>query len=124
MNKLHQTTKKGQAMVELALVLFLFLVIVMAIFDIGRAVYYYTAVQNAAREGARYGSINPNTVGIQNAARSKAIGLAISTSVNITTDTVAVTVSYNFSPATPVLRLFTGSNVLTLRSVALMRIEK
>jgi Flp pilus assembly protein TadG len=124
MNKLHQTTKKGQAMVELALVLFLFLVIVMTIFDIGRAVYYYTAVQNAAREGARYGSINQSTVGIQNAARSKAIGLNISTSVNYTIDTVEVTVTYNFNPATPVLRLFTGSNTLTLRSVALMRIEK
>jgi Flp pilus assembly protein TadG len=124
MKKLHQTTKNGQALVELALVLTLFLIIIMAIFDIGRAVYYYTAVQNAAREGARYGSITPNAVGIQNAARSKAIGLNISTSVNITTDTVEVTVTYDFNPATPVLRLFTGSNVLTLRSVALMRIEK
>ncbi len=124
MKKLHQTTKTGQALVEFALVLILFLVIVWAIFDIGRAVYYYTAVQNAAREGARYGSINQNTVEIQNAARSKAIGLNISTSVSYTTDTVAVTVTYNFRPATPVLRLFTGSNVITLRSRSLMSIEK
>ncbi len=124
MKKLHQTTKTGQALVEFALVLILFLVIVWAIFDIGRAVYYYTAVQNAAREGARYGSINQNTAEIQNAARSKAIGLNINTTVNFTDDTVEVIVTYNFHPATPVLAIFTGSNVFTLRSKSIMSIEK
>ena len=124
MKNLRRRPNSGQAMVELALVLTVFLVIVMAIFDIGRAVYYYTAVQNAAREGARYGSINPNAVGIQNAARSKAIGLNISTSVVINTDTVAVTVTYNFRPATPVLWLVNRSNVFTLSSKAVMRVEK
>ena len=124
MMRLRRKPNSGQAMVELALTLTLFLVIILAIFDIGRAVYYYTAVQNAAREGARYGSIHQNTVGIQNAARSKAIGLNINTSVNFTTDTVEVTVTYDFKPATPVLWLVNGSNVFTLSSKAIMGIEK
>ncbi len=44
--------KHGQSLVEFAILLPVFLLIVVVIFDLGRAVYYYSVIFNAAREGA------------------------------------------------------------------------
>lgn len=43
----------GQSLVEFALILPLFVLLVIGIFDIGRAFFAYIAISNAAREGAR-----------------------------------------------------------------------
>jgi len=43
----------GQSLIEFALLLPLFLFIVMALFEIGRAVLYYSVLNNAVREGTR-----------------------------------------------------------------------
>lgn len=48
---------RGQAMVEFALVLPLFLLLLFAFIDVGRYVYSTTAYGQAAREGARWGSV-------------------------------------------------------------------
>ena len=57
----------GQALVEFALALIPFLLLLMAIFDFGRAIYIYNGVSQAAREVARTASVypneNPNPVG-------------------------------------------------------------
>lgn len=50
---------RGQALVEFALVLIPFLLILMAIFDFGRAIYVYNGVSQAAREVARTASVHP-----------------------------------------------------------------
>jgi hypothetical protein len=50
-NKLRHT---GQTLVEFVLILPIFLLLIMALFDIGRAVLYYAVLNNAAREGTRY----------------------------------------------------------------------
>ena len=47
----------GQALVEFALVLPVFLLIVFGIIDVGRYVYVNNAFNQAAREAARYGSV-------------------------------------------------------------------
>ena len=47
----------GQALVEFALVLPVFLLIVFGIIDVGRYVYMNNAFNQAAREAARYGSV-------------------------------------------------------------------
>jgi hypothetical protein len=44
----------GQTLVEFALVLLLLLVLVMALFDIGRAILFYAVLNTAAREGTRF----------------------------------------------------------------------
>jgi hypothetical protein len=46
----------GQGIVEFALVLPIFLTIVLGIFELGRAVWVYSAISTAVREAARYGS--------------------------------------------------------------------
>ncbi len=49
--------RRGQALVEFALVLPIFLLIIFGMVDIGRYVYLTNAFNEAAREGARYGSV-------------------------------------------------------------------
>jgi Flp pilus assembly protein TadG len=54
-------TSKGQAgqgLTEFALVFPIIVLLIMGVFDMGRAVYAYNALTNAAREGARVGSVN------------------------------------------------------------------
>jgi Flp pilus assembly protein TadG len=50
--------RSGQALVEFALVIPVFLLILLAIFDLGRGVFAYTSITNAAREGARLAIVN------------------------------------------------------------------
>lgn len=52
---------RGQGLVEFALVLPIFLILLMGVFDLGRAVFAYNSVTNAAREGARLAIVNQDT---------------------------------------------------------------
>jgi hypothetical protein len=54
----RSTTGRGQALVEFALVIPIFLVLLVALFDLGRAVFAYNTLTNAAREGARIAIVN------------------------------------------------------------------
>lgn len=49
---------RGQALVEFALVIPLFLLLVFSVFDLGTAVFTYNSLTNAAREGARLAIVN------------------------------------------------------------------
>jgi len=49
---------RGQALVEFALVLPIFLIMLMAVVDIGRAIWAQNSVAAAAREGARYAIVH------------------------------------------------------------------
>ena len=61
----------GQSLVEFALVLPLFLLLFFAIVDMGRAVFVYNSVTNAAREGARLAIVNQDTSSITTRAKSQ-----------------------------------------------------
>lgn len=61
----------GQSLVEFALVLPLFLLLFFAIVDMGRAVFVYNSVTNAAREGARLAIVNQDTTSITNRAKQQ-----------------------------------------------------
>lgn len=50
---------RGQALIEFALVLIPFLLILMGILDLGRGIYAYNGVAQAARELARVTSVHP-----------------------------------------------------------------
>ena len=52
---------RGQSLVEFALVIPIFLVLLMAIVDIGRAIWAQNSVAAAAREGARYAIVHGGT---------------------------------------------------------------
>jgi len=59
MRRRHRS--RGQALVEFALVLPIFLMLLMAVFDLGRAIYMYNGVAQAARELARVTSVYAGT---------------------------------------------------------------
>jgi Flp pilus assembly protein TadG len=120
MNRLRARLKKGQSLVEFAIVLPLFLFIIMVILDLGRAVYYYSAIHNAVREGARYGVTDPSTVNIMNATQRLVTGLDVTPVVTITSDEIQVSIDYPYHAITPVLFLITGSDTFTLHGQATM----
>lgn len=58
--------ESGQATVEFALCLTVFLMIVFGTVDFGRALFLKTELDNAVREGARYGKMHPTAIsGVQ-----------------------------------------------------------
>ena len=51
----------AQSIVEVAILIPVVLFLLMGFFDLGRAVFYYSSISNAVREGARYGIVDANS---------------------------------------------------------------
>ncbi|HET9852412.1 MAG TPA: TadE/TadG family type IV pilus assembly protein [Candidatus Limnocylindrales bacterium] len=62
---------RGQGLVEFALVFPLFILLVMAIADLGLAVFAYNSITNAAREGARLAIVNQDSAKVTERATSQ-----------------------------------------------------
>ncbi|OGO18768.1 MAG: hypothetical protein A2Z14_06355 [Chloroflexi bacterium RBG_16_48_8] len=128
MKRRNLLKERGQDLAEYALILPIFLLVVMSIFDMGRAVYSYSALQNSVREGARYGIIHPDDItGIENVVRQKAVGLDIR-GLNIFTsypsdETIQIRATFRFQIITPIIGALFGSNEVTLKGQATMHIE-
>lgn len=56
-----RSRQDGQSLVEFSLVVTVFLMLLMAVFDLGRGIYQYNGVSEAAREIARVTSVHPCT---------------------------------------------------------------
>lgn len=65
MSKAFAARSRGQSMVEFALVLPIFLMLTFGTVDLGRAVFYQSLLNNAVRDGARYGTISQDTNAVQ-----------------------------------------------------------
>jgi len=61
MSALNRQRERGQALVEFSLSIVIFLVLIMAIVDLGRGIYMFNGVSEAAREIARVASVHPGT---------------------------------------------------------------
>lgn len=61
MRAIDRTRERGQALVEFSLSIVIFLVLMMAIVDLGRGIYMFNGVSQAAREIARVASVHPGT---------------------------------------------------------------
>jgi hypothetical protein len=121
----------GQELAEYALTLTIFLMIVFVILDLGRAVYTYSALNNAVREGARYGAVHPGDYGgISTAVNRLAIGLDVDPpSIVVYEDAlkiknIQVCAATQFAAATPFVGTLLGSNEITLRSCSTMQVEE
>jgi len=117
---------RGQALVEFALILPLLLLIIFGIIDFSRAFFVYVNLTNAAREGTRYGLVNPRDyTGIDTHARStvdlvpaplvtvnvwydKGPGTATFSNPQYVTvgDRVVVEIAYDLEPVTPLIQPF------------------
>ena len=85
MTRSTRRRSRGQSLVEFALVLPLFMLILAAIVDFGMGLATSITISNAAREGARLGVVNPSTSAITDRVRAVAseldsTRLAVSTS--------------------------------------------
>jgi hypothetical protein len=70
------TRTRGQSLVEFALVLPIFFLVVAGMFDFGLGIYAELTLVNAAREGARIGVIDPgDTVAIETRVREMSSNL-------------------------------------------------
>jgi Flp pilus assembly protein TadG len=100
-----RTGTRGQALVEFALVAPMFFMLLFALIDFGRYVYYVQILNNAAREGARYAivhganglpssgppapgttSSDPTGANVKTAARNYLVGVIGQTSGALTID--------------------------------------
>jgi len=130
---------RGQSLVEFALLLPILMLIAVVLLDLGRAVYYYSVIHNAAREGARYGIVHYNLprntliANIITASRELTVGLdqaevAITPNVPAypieTGAVLQVTAEYSFSAVTPLANLFVNGGIINLRSTSTMYFEK
>jgi hypothetical protein len=125
----RKTKTRGQELVEYAITLPLFLLLVFGIFDLGRGAYAYSVLQNAAREGARFAIVNPgNDAGIEARVRERAIGLDQDDITVLapawTEDTVQVIVEYEFTPVTPFVGAIIPGGTVTIQSSSTMLREK
>lgn len=127
-------TEKGQAMVEMALVLPILILIVFGITEFGRIFSAKLIVTNASREGARYASVNGNTVTdtqitdvVKNYIPSldpAKVDPRVSPSQSLRTrgNAVTVTVYYPVQIVAPVISAFTG-NPYNVFAQTTMRVE-
>jgi hypothetical protein len=72
---------RGQALVEFALIVPLFVLILIGIFEGGRAIYTYNALSNATREGLREAIVHQDQVAIEEEAKRVLGGLAAGTTI-------------------------------------------
>ena len=115
--------EKGASAVEFALVVPIFLMIVLGIFQFGIAFNNWIAITHAAREGARLAAVGQyDEQRVRDSAPSVAIqSISVIGQDGVIGDPVTVTVAGN------VLNInipFAGSWPITLRSTAIMRLEQ
>lgn len=125
-----RNSEGGQAAFEFLLMLPMFVLFMLLIVDLGMAMYEYVSVSNAAREGARYASVNCGSgtctaANVQQRAVDRMGGITIPTSEVTATwsgknrgDTVAVSISHNYS------FLFFPGVSLNVHSCSEMRLEQ
>lgn len=70
-----KTKEHGQALVEMALVLPFFFLILFGVFEMGRVGYSYITVNNAAREGGRVATLGGTDDQIKNSIKDAATAL-------------------------------------------------
>ena len=126
---------RGQAMVEFALVVPLFILVLVGLFDVGRAVYAYHTVNNAAREAGRLAIVDQYEDHVRAEGAGAASGLGIDAadvvvafeeangsactaigSASVVRCIAVVTVPYNYEAATPIIGNIIGPISITGQS--------
>jgi len=113
---------RAQALVEFALAIVVFMLLLLGSFDLARAYMAYTVASNAVRESARYGAAHYGETGWETAAvqagRNLAVGIDGSTLLLSVDDAivdsltyVTATGSYPFRPLTPGIGALLGNPI-------------
>ena len=99
----EQSSQKGMAAVEMALILPLVAVLLFVLVEGANALRTYSSLQDASREGARLVLRDGASADVQNLVRSlfpdlETAALTATSSVDATAHTVTVEVSYVYTP--------------------------
>jgi len=110
--------ERGQSLVEMALSFIILLILLEGAVDLGRALFAYISLRDAAQEGAFYGSVQPtDTSGIIQRVRTSSntpVDMSDTTKVTVTPTivgascsggTMQVLVTYDFEFITPIVPL-------------------
>lgn len=135
-------TEVGQSLVEFAMVLPIFLLLLFALVDFGRGFYTWLVITNAAREGARAGAVQMDETGVRGKVRdaycsnypsdcSLEPGRMYVDTFNVQGDRgseVRVEIRYDFEFVTPIgdlLKIVSGGNITapTITASSSMRLE-
>ena len=123
--------RDGQALVEFAIILPVLILIIAGIIEFGMMLNSYLTIQNASREGARYGIMGANDTEIIQVVRNSSPNLDGSKlSIEITPgdasrksgDTINVKVIYDYDLIVPIISNLLG-NTVELKSETSMRVE-
>lgn len=106
----HRRGQRGQSLVEFAFVLPIIVLVIVAFIEIGRAVFAWNTIANAARQGARVAAVNQLSV-LTDCDESRPIedpyephwsirGCAIAAAGALGITAANVTVSYSSPPST------------------------
>lgn len=106
----HRTSEpRGQTLVEFGLILPIFVLVLVGIFDVGRAIYAYHTVSNATREALREAIVHQDPTAVRAEAVKAGVALGL-TDADVVLDpctdegcAYGVTVSYDYQPATPII---------------------
>lgn len=134
--KIWRQREEGQAMVEFALILPIFLLILCGIIDFGWLFYNQLTLNNACREGARYAVVNTadnaDTQAIINHIENSEYHVFANDGVKIsvvysspgepTSGDITVSMSADISFFTPVLSTIMGKEK-TITSTVVMKVE-
>ncbi|HQO98245.1 MAG TPA: pilus assembly protein [Anaerolineaceae bacterium] len=109
----------GQALVEFALLIPLFILIVILFIDLGRATSVYIQLSNAVREGTRYAIVHQfdeeNITDVVHQYSQSLDHNQMTVASSRDTTTVTIVVTYPYSPLTPGLSwLLGGAGVIPL----------
>jgi len=128
--------EKGQAMVEMALVLPILLLLLCGIIDFGWISYNRLSVSYCSREGARYGIVHAEDANAEQAVESRVLQMApdylqdkISVSVTYSNPSspssgdITVQVTAVVQSLTPVAGTFFGGGGISLTAQCVMKVE-
>jgi Flp pilus assembly protein TadG len=76
--RLNESRGRGQALVEFALIIPIFVLVLVGILDLGRGAFALNTVSNTAREAVRVGIVDQDCNSIINEARKQGATLALS----------------------------------------------
>jgi Flp pilus assembly protein TadG len=137
---LKHRSERGQSLVEFALILPIFVLVLAGLFDLGRAVFAYNTISNASREAVRVAIVNQTATDVQNEALKQGVSLGLSAADVIITYAdpdgsgtlclapyslgcvATIGVQYTYTAATPVISQIIGP--FTMSATTEMPVER
>lgn len=127
--------QRGQSLAEFAIIFPVLILILMGVFDFGRAIVSYNTLSEAARNGARVSIVNQIPADICSVAATRAVAIGLPTTCAATSNDVGIFVTgctslgcsqtvkatYQFRPITPIIGNLIGP--ITMSATSTVQIE-